>query len=85
MAFDAIFVDKIAEAASTPADQVRVLVIFALLNPLGWFIHYCVHGREVRLLFVTVMGVFIQLVLFKAGIMEIALMGYGAYILMVIF
>ena len=68
---------------STPPEQLRLIVCFVLMYPIGWFIHYAVHGRVQRHLFVTVVGIMWQLIMYREAIIEVAIMGYGAYFLMI--
>jgi len=54
-----------------------------LMIPLGWFIHYAVYGRIVRHVFVTVAGITIQLILYKSKIIEVMIMGFVSYFIMI--
>jgi hypothetical protein len=62
----------------------RLFVVFLLQYLLGFFIHYFVHGTILRHLFVTVVGVLIMLWMFGYGVLQVCLMGYGGYAMMLV-
>ena len=53
---DKIVANPIAEAAGQPVDQVRLILVFFLHYPLGWFFHYCVYGTTLRHLYNIIVG-----------------------------
>ena len=56
---DEIAVNPICDMVGRPKDQVKIFVIFLLQYPNGWLIHYLLHGRVIRHLYVTILGILI--------------------------
>lgn len=65
-----------------PLDQTRLVLIFFLQYPLGWFFHYCVHGTTLRHWYNIVVGFAIQYYVFRVGVLHVILMTGVAYLLM---
>jgi hypothetical protein len=82
--FDRTFVNDLAVLVHTPPEQLRLIIVFVLMYPIGWFIHYAVHGRVARHVFCTIVGIMWQLIMYRSAIIEICIMGYGAYFLMIL-
>lgn len=75
-------VDKIATTLSQPEDQVRLMVVFLLQYPLGWFMHFCLFGTKLRHWFNVVAGLTIQIYLFGWGVKHVFLMSGVTYLIM---
>ena len=62
--FLADIVDKIAvlplcEIIGRGPDQIRIFLVFLLQYPIGWTMHFLVHGTVVRHLFTLTLGILI--------------------------
>ena len=82
-ALDAVTVEPLCEAFARPPDQIRLFVIFLAQYPIGWFMHYAVHGTVVRHLFTMSLGILMQLYLYGFAIGHVVLMSTVAYALMI--
>ena len=63
----------------------RIFIVFLFQYPLGWLMHFLVRGRLVRHLFTTVIGIFIQLYVYRADMVHVLLMTGVAYLMMLVF
>lgn len=59
-------------------------MIFLVQYPLGWLLHYGIHGTLFRHLFTTIIGVLFQLYLYGFAIMHVILMTIVAYAMMIL-
>ena len=82
-AVDNVAVLPLCEAFSRPPDQIRIFFIFIIQYPVGWFMHYAVHGTFVRHLFTTILGILIQLYLYGFAIGHVILMSLVSYLFMI--
>ena len=81
---DGIAVLPLCEMFSRPPDQIRIFLIFIVQYPIGWFMHYCVHGAVLRHLFTITIGVLMQMWLYGFAIGHVALMSGVAYAMMIL-
>ena len=81
---DEIAVNPICDIAGRPKDQVKIFLIFLLSYPNGWLIHYVIHGTVIRHLYVTILGVLIQIYLYGLDTIHVVLMTVVAYLLMMV-
>lgn len=56
---DVALVNPLIEFSGQSQDSVRIIMIFLMQYPLGWFMHFCVHGTYVRHLFNIILGLFL--------------------------
>lgn len=63
-------------------DQVRLILVFFLQYPLGWFAHYCVYGTTLRHLWNILVGGLIQFYIYRMGILHVIGMTVISYLLM---
>jgi ABC-type thiamin/hydroxymethylpyrimidine transport system permease subunit len=81
-AFDSITVDPLVEIIGLPHDQLRLFVIWLLQFPIGYFLHFCVHGALARHLMNTLLGVIGMSYFYGWDIKHVLFMGLGSYLLM---
>ena len=82
-ALDAVTVLPLCEAFARPPDQIRLFVTFLAQYPIGWFMHYAVHGTVMRHLFTMSLGILMQLYLYGFAIGHVVLMSTVAYAFMI--
>ena len=82
-AVDNVAVLPLCEAFSRPPDRIRIFFIFIIQYPIGWFMHYAVHGTVMRHLFTMSLGILMQLYLYGFAIGHVVLMSTVAYAFMV--
>ena len=73
----------IADMVSIQSDFIRLYVVFLIAYPLGWIMHYCVHGTVARHLYATILGVLIVLYMYGYEIFHVLLMSGVAYAMMI--
>ena len=56
---DVALVNPLIEISGQSQDSVRIIMIFLIQYPLGWFMHYAVHGTYVRHFFNIIVGLFL--------------------------
>ena len=54
---DKIAVLPLCDAFGRGPDQIRIFLVFLLQYPIGWSMHYLVHGTVVRHLFTLILGI----------------------------
>jgi hypothetical protein len=74
----------VAEAVGQPLDQVRVILIFILLHPLGWVQHYLVHGTYIRHFFNIIVGFMLEIYVYQEAAIHVWILTGVAYLLMVV-
>ena len=74
--------EPISTATGNPVDQTRLFVIFLVQFPVGWIMHFFIHGTLLRHLYTITIGIAFQVYLFGEGIKHVFLMITVAYILM---
>lgn len=81
---DTVTVFPLCEMFSRPPDQIRIFNIFVVQYPIGWLMHYCVHGTVIRHLFTLTIGLLMQMYLFGFAIGHVFLMSLVAYAMMIL-
>jgi hypothetical protein len=76
------FVSMIAAAAHKPDDHVRLIVTLMLQIPIGVFMNHFVKGITQRYLYSLMMGLFLQIYMFRSAVYHIYLIGFISYNLM---
>ena len=46
--FDDLLIRPISNELGLAEDQIRIIVCWLLMFPMGWFMHFCVRGRNFR-------------------------------------
>ena len=54
---DEATVDPLVKAVGRPQDQIRLALVMFAGYPLGWMMHYLIHGTTVRHLFNIFVGI----------------------------
>ena len=76
-------VDLIATATGRPTDHIRLFVGLITMLPVGMIMNlFVTEGKVTRHLYSTVMGVLIQIFMFRWSVYHIYLMAAGAYVIM---
>ena len=81
---DNLLVRPISDSTGQPFDQVRILLVFLVQYPLGWFFHFFVHGTTVRHLFNVLIGFLIQYYVYRDGVLHVLLLTAVAYLMMAV-
>jgi len=81
---DETVVFPIAEMIGERSEYIRLFFVFFMQYPLGWIMHYFVHGTLARHLYAIVLGVLIQLYMFGFEIIHVTILTGVAYILMAV-
>ena len=55
--FDEAVIFPISKAIDFQAEFIRLYVLFIATIPLGWLMHYLIHGRTIRHLFCILTGI----------------------------
>ena len=79
---DQAVVYPISEAIGQQAAFIRLFLIFFLQYPIGWVMHFCIHGTLARHIYTITIGVLIQLYMFGLDIVHVVLMSAVAYAMM---
>ena len=54
---DSVAVNPLCEAFGRPPDQIRIFVVFLFQYPMGWAMHFLVHGTMARHLYAIGLGI----------------------------
>jgi len=65
-----------------PEDQVRLIVIWFSMFPVGWFLHFCVRGSILRHAVNTIIGVLGMTYFFGQSIIHVFFMSIVSYLIM---
>ena len=79
---DNAIVHPIADAIGQQAAFIRLFLIFFAQYPIGWVMHYAMHGTLIRHVYTITIGVLIQLYMFGLDIFHVILMSAVAYLMM---
>ena len=79
---DDTIVYPIADAIGQQAAFIKLFLIFFAQYPIGWVMHYFVHGTLIRHIYTITIGVLIQLYMFGSDILHVVLMSSVAYAMM---
>ena len=80
ISFANLIVNQVAELTGRPADQMRLLFILLLAYPLGYLLRY-IRGKWVRHIYSIVIGVFLQVSMFREGVLHFWGQGLAVYLI----
>ncbi len=65
-----------------PIDMIRLFLVFLVQFPIGWTMHFCIRGKYLRHLYTCVIGMALQLYVYRDQVKHIWIMATVAYLLM---
>ena len=83
-AMDSISVDPLVALIGLPADQLRLFVIWILQFPVGYFLHFSIHGAFQRHCVNLLLGLLGMSYFYGADMMHVFFMGMGSYLIMAV-
>ena len=81
---DSVAVYPIADAVGIQSDFIRLYIVFLAQYPMGWIMHYFIHGTVARHLYAIVLGALIQLYMYGYEVSHVLLMSGVAYAMMLV-
>ena len=79
---DETIVFPIANAIGQQSAFIKLFLIFFSQYPIGWIMHYFIHGRVIRHLYTIIIGLLIQMYMFGTDTLHVVLMAGVAYAMM---
>lgn len=74
----------IAKGVGKPEDQVRLLVLMAIQIPIGFFINVFLKEKLQRHLFNIMVGVALQIYMYRWEVVHIYIIAYSTYAIMML-
>lgn len=75
-------VEPLSAMFSFPEDQIRLLLVWLSMFPVGWFLHFCVRGAKLRHAVNLTIGMLGMTYFFGAAIGHVLFMSTASYLIM---
>ena len=75
-------VEPLSVMFSFPEDQIRLLLVWLSMFPVGWFLHFCVRGTKLRHAVNLIIGMLGMTYFFGSAIGHVLFMSAVSYLIM---
>ena len=77
-------VEPVAIALNFPMDQIRLLLVWLSMLPIGWFLHFCVRGAKLRHAVNLTVGMLGMIYFFGFAVVHVFTMSGVSYLIMLL-
>ena len=77
-------VEPVAIALNFPMDQIRLLLVWLSMLPIGWFLHFCVRGAKLRHAVNLTVGMLGMIYFFGFAVLHVFAMSGVSYLIMLL-